>query len=584
LDHAEAAPIVSEGEGVEAGRFWLFAAFVSGFVTISIQVAWTRILTMVIGSSTYAFSIVVALFLIGLSAGAYVVGRGNFTGTLRRTITKVEIITAISLFISLFVINLMPQILVMLGLRLKVGSWPGLLALQIVTASLLILVPAFLMGTVMPLILVWASNNSTLESVRLVGRTYAVNTVGAIAGAFGAGFILIPKLTTRLTIVFAAALCVITAGIAFQSTVTKGDRDLRKSLAIGMSVLVALALFGLAPPMNVADLSIGAYDSLVRELAKTRQAATDAEEKAPGPETHRTLMYREGPTATVSVRKDWNITSMAINGRTNASDTEDMPTQVMLAQLPLLVTPNIKNSLVIGFASGVSVGSMLQSPVEAVDCVELEPATINGSRFFEHVNNRPLEDKRMRLIIDDARTYLRVTPTRYDIIVSEPSHPWVPGVANLFTQEFFELGRGRLTETGVFAQWVQIYQLSNNSLRTVLATYQRVFPHVLVFRVGGAARGKDLILLGSMTPLSLDLLPERLKDSRISADLRRVEMASEENVRAWYLGDEKRLAPAVAGAVINTDDNMYIETTVPREAFLPLMQGNSEWLQSLIAQ
>ena len=574
--------ITAPGEGLQSKRFWLFVAFVSGFVTISTQVAWTRILTMVIGSSTYAFSIVVALFLLGLSAGAYLVGKRDYAGKLRRTLMNVEIASAVCLFISLFVINLMPQILVTLGFKLQLGSWTGLLALQIVTASLLILSPAFLMGTVMPLVLVWASKNSAADSVKLVGRSYAVNTIGAIAGAFGAGFILIPKLTTRVTIIFAAALCMVTAGIAFQSRTTRGDKDLRRSLAVGLSALMALVLFALAPPMNVADLSIGVYDSLVRELSKTRLAATEEQEKQQGPGVHQTLMYIEGPTATVSVRKDWEITSMAINGRTNASDTEDMPTQVMLSQLPLLVAPSVKNSLIIGFASGVSVGSMLQSPIESVECVELEPATVSGSRYFEHVNNRPLEDKRMRLIIDDARTYLRVTPTRYDIIVSEPSHPWVPGVANLFTQEFFELGRARLSDTGVFAQWVQIYQLSTESLRSVLATYQKVFPHVLVFRVGGAARGKDLILIGSMKPLSLDLIKERLNDPRMVADLARVKMATEEEVRAWYVCDEKRLAPAVAGAVINTDDNMHIETTVPRETFLPTMQSNSDWLRTLV--
>lgn len=576
--------IRAPGEGLQSKRFWLFVAFVSGFVTISTQVAWTRILTMVIGSSTYAFSIVVALFLLGLSLGAYLVGKRDYAGKLRRTLMNVEIASAVCLFISLFVINLMPQILVTLGFKLQLSSWTGLLALQIVTASLLILIPAFLMGTVMPLVLVWASNNSAADSVKLVGRSYAVNTIGAIAGAFGAGFILIPRLTTRVTIIFAAALCMITAGITFQSRTTKGDKDLRRSLAIGLSTLMALALFALAPPMNVADLSIGVYDSLVRELSKTRLVATEEQQKQQGPGVHRTLMYIEGPTATVSVRKDWEITSMAINGRTNASDTEDMPTQVMLSQLPLLVAPSVKNSLIIGFASGVSVGSMLQSPIESVDCVELEPATVSGSRYFEHVNNRPLEDKRMRLIIDDARTYLRVTPTRYDIIVSEPSHPWVPGVANLFTQEFFQLGRARLSDTGVFAQWVQIYQLSTESLRSVLATYQKVFPHVLVFRVGGAARGKDLILIGSMKPLSLDLIKERLNDPRMVADLARVKMASEEEIRAWYVCDEKRLAPAVAGAVINTDDNMHIETTVPRETFLPTMQSNSDWLKTMVEQ
>src|SRR4029079_13784319 len=199
---------------------------------------------------------------------------------------------------------------------------------------------------------------------------------------------------------------------------------------------------------------------------------------------------------------DWDITSMAINGRTNASDRADMATQVMLGQMPLLLAPKLDNALIAGYATGVTAGSMLQSPIQSIDCLELEPATVNGSRFFEHVNNHPLSDGRMHLIIDDARTYLRVTPNRYDMIVSEPSHPWVPGVANLFTREFFELGRDRLSDEGVFVQWVQIYQLSTETLRSVLATYQGVFPHVLVFRVGGVDKGKDLLLVGSNKPLN----------------------------------------------------------------------------------
>lgn len=562
-------------------KFWLFAAFVSGFVTISTQVAWSRLLTMIIGSSTYAFSMVVALFLIGLSAGAYVIGRKDYSERLRRQIFSIEIVTAIALFLSLYVVNFIPELLVNLGLRFQIQSWLGLLALQILSAALLILVPAFLMGMVMPLVLVWASRGGSAASVRMVGRSYAVNTIGAIAGAFCAGFLLVPYLTTKLTISFAAALCMITAGIAFQSRSEKGDRDLRRALVVGASVVIAFGLWLLPPRMNIADLSVGAYDGLVRVLSKSRSGVQEDSQSASGPAEHRLLMYEEGPTSTVSVRKDWDIISMAINGRTNASDKEDMPTQVMLAQLPLLVAPKTSNALIVGFASGVSVGSILQSPIEAVDCVELEPATVAGSRFFEHVNNRPLEDPRMRLIIDDARTYLRVTPKRYDIIVSEPSHPWVPGVANLFTQEFFELGRGRLSDGGVFVQWLQIYQLSTDSLRSVLATYHKVFPHVLVFRVGGAARGKDLILVGSMKPLNLDLLSERLQNPRMAEELKRVNMAQEAEVRSWYVCDEQRLGPAVRGAVINTDDNMHIETTVPREAFLPTMEANAGWIKQL---
>jgi spermidine synthase len=569
------------GKNINDAWFWLACAFISGFVTISTQVAWTRMLTMIIGSSTYAFTVVVALFLVGLAGGACVVARGNFSGKLRESVLRVELFTAVSLYLSLVVANRLPGLLVTAGLRLQINSWSGLLILQILSVALLILLPAFLMGMVMPLVLVWAGTNLPNKSVRLVGRSYAVNTIGAIVGAFGAGFVLVPKFSTRFTILFAAALCLIVAGVAYQPKADARDRDLQRGLAVGLTLVLVILMFIFAPRMNLADLSVGAYDSLVRVLAKSRGGVDDGTVQQRGPEIHELLMYQEGPTSTVSVRKDWDITSMAINGRTNASDREDMPTQVMLGQMPLLLAPHITNALVVGYATGVTTGAMLQSPIESVECVELEPATVRGSRFFEHVNNQPLNDPRLHLIIDDARTYLRVTPTRYDMIVSEPSHPWVPGVANLFTREFFQLGRERLSDQGIFVQWLQIYQLSTDSLRSVLGTFHETFPYVLVFRVEGAWKGKDLLLIGSRTPLTLDRIKERISDPRIAAELARVNIKGEADVRAWYVCDETKLAPAVAGSVINTDDNMHIETTAPREAFLPLMEANAAWIESL---
>ena len=533
-------------------RFWLFAALASGFVTISTQVSWTRILTMIIGSSTYAFSIVVALFLIGLALGAWLVALKDRSQTLRSAILKVELLTVASLLLSLFVLNKTPVVLITLGLKLQISSWLGLLLLQIFCATLLILVPSVLMGMVMPLVLVWAGR----EPAR-VGRSYAINTIGAIAGAFVTGFLLIPKTSTRFTLLFAATCCLVVACIAYRPTESARDPALKRALAIGSIPFLVILIFILAPPMNLADLSIGAYDSLVRVLAQTREGTSDQAD--PEGQVHELLMYREGPSATVSVRRDQNTLSLAINGRTNASDSAfDMPTQVMLGRLPVLIAPKIEDGLVIGYATGITMGAMLQSDVKSVTCVELEPRTVEASRYFEHVNHRPLEDPRAKLIIDDARTFLRVTPNRYDMIVSEPSHPWVPGVANLFTQEFFELGRERLNDDGIFVQWVQIYQLSTESLRSVLATYQKVFPHVLVFRVN---KSKDLLLVGSDRAVNLDRL--------------------DGEVRSWFVCDETKLAPAVAGAQINTDDNMHIEMTVPREAFRPLMQGNAEWVEAL---
>src|ERR1043166_2694619 len=275
-------------------KFWLFAALASGFVTISTQVSWTRILTMIIGSSTYAFSIVVALFLIGLAIGAWLVARTDRSQALRLTILKVEVLTAIGIVLSLFVLNKTPAVLVTIGLKFQIASWIGLLLLQIFCATLLILVPAVLMGMVMPLVLVWAGS-----SPARVGRTYAINTIGAIAGAFVTGFLLIPKTSTRFTLLFAATCCLAVACVAYRPAEPARDPALKRALAIGLIPFLMVLLFVVAPPMNLADLSIGAYDSLVRVLAKTREEYSDQTDPEQRQEAHELLMYREGPTAPV---------------------------------------------------------------------------------------------------------------------------------------------------------------------------------------------------------------------------------------------------------------------------------------------
>src|SRR5215510_13122758 len=169
------------------------------------------------------------------------------------------------------------------------------------------------------------------------------------------------------------------------------------------------------PALNLNALSAGAYDSFVRVLANNR--GVPDKQRTEQPSDHQLLMFEEGRTATVSVRRDWGITSVAINGRTNGSDADDMATQVMAGQLGLLVAPHTESALMIGFATGVTVGSVLQSPVGSVECIEIEPAAVTSGRFFEHVNNRPLADPRLRLMVDDARTVLRVNPAKYDLII-----------------------------------------------------------------------------------------------------------------------------------------------------------------------
>src|SRR6185436_19702291 len=154
--------------------------------------------------------------------------------------------------------------------------------------------------------------------------------------------------------------CIVVAGMAYQPPADARDRDVRRSLTAGATVGLIVLLFVFAPRMKLANLSIGAFDSLVRVIAKSRGSVADNAPQQSGPGTHTLLMYEEGATSTVTVRKDWDVVSLAINGRTNSSDREDMPTQVMLGQLPVLLAPSAKTGLVVGFASGVSAGAMLQ--------------------------------------------------------------------------------------------------------------------------------------------------------------------------------------------------------------------------------
>jgi len=556
---------------------WFTCAFASGFVTIGMQVVWSRILSMVIGSSTYAFTLVLALFLVGLAIGAWIVGFRKNTDTvrLRRVVFVVQLLIVLSLFASFRLTSAIPGLLIRIGFALGIDSWHGLVALQAFAATVLLLLPATLMGMIMPLVLIWTAGGHAPE--KRVGHTYALNTVGAISGAVVTTFVLIPVLTTRLAVFVLVAISIFIAAVAYQPKKTAADVALARSLAVGVAAVLTIFGLFLWPRLNLNELSIGAYDSFVRVLAQSRSVPDQPNR----PNDHQLLMYEEGRTATVSVRRDWGITSVAINGRTNASDADDMPTQILVGQLGVLVAPKLENALIVGFATGVTAGSVLQSPIQSVDCVELERAAISSARFFEHVNNHPLNDVRLRMIVDDARTYLRVNPTKYDLIISEPSHPWVPGVANLFTRDFFALGRERLQGDGIFVQWLQIYQLSNESLRSILATFHEAFPHVAVFRVQGAAKGKDLILLGSRAPIDLDRMTERLNDQRSQLELGRIGLHSPEDVRAWFVCDESKLGPAVAGAFINTDDNMHVETAAPREAFRPTMEENARWIDRL---
>jgi spermidine synthase len=253
---------------------------------------------------------------------------------------------------------------------------------------------------------------------------------------------------------------------------------------------------------------------------------------------------------------------LKVNGKPEASTAGDMPTQILIGALPLLVREHTDDVLLIGLGSGVTLGSVEQFPVKRVTCVELEPAVIEASRHFQDVNNAPLDDPRLRLISNDGRNYIYTTDEKFDVIVSEPSNPWVTGVANLFTLEYFKKGAERLKDDGLFSQWLQIYEMSPEDVRTLIATFRAAFPQVYLFR---GAEG-DLMLLGSKNERRLDLsiLRSHLENPTIAVELKRINTSSAADVISrFYLGpgDVTKLS---AGAKLNTDDNALIEFNAPR--------------------
>jgi spermidine synthase len=254
------------------------------------------------------------------------------------------------------------------------------------------------------------------------------------------------------------------------------------------------------------------------------------------------------------------------NGKVDASSKMDMPTQVLLGQIPAAVAPNAEEVLVIGFASGTTVGSILLHPaprVLRVTAVEIEPAVIEASRFFEDVNHRPLDDPRLEVVVEDARNHLAVTRRSFDLIVSEPSNPWMTVASNLFTREFYATARARLKPGGCFCQWLQIYALRPEDVKSIAATFLSVFPCTYAFF---SEEGVDLMLVGSADPFRMDAeaLRRRTGSPRVAEDLDSVGVDGVESLLSRFLGGPEELAAFAAGAGLNTDDDARIEFSSPR--------------------
>ena len=579
---------VARAEG-ETEAFWIATAVfaVSGFAAMSYEVILTRLLALFVGPSTYAFTIVLAAFICGLAYGsAFFSKRAAAIKNLWIALAALQVGVGVAM---VFLMNLTRFVYSGLGdtMNLLRDRLFLLYLFQFFILYAMLLVPTTLSGGVFPL--VCQSLRAPKERLgKAVGGLYAGNAIGAVAGSLCAGFVMIPALgirgSMRLTILVNLLLgFLLVLYVLYRVTVPLRPRDRRRATALIVTVLVYGILALTLPGWSRNLLIHPPYMVVSRRLADPMVAGSEG-----------ILHYEEGVNGTVAVLEGGGVRSLLIEGKPDASawspggesqlaaeggfatDT-DMLTQVAVGHLPMFGARNRSDVLVIGLASGVTVGSVEQHPdVESIVCAEIAPEMYRATRFFDHVNHNALDDPRLGVVFEDGRNHVLMNGNRYDVIISEPSNPWMPGAARLFTREAFQAADRALKEDGLMCMWVQAYSIQPEIMRSIVRSFSEVFPYVTMFRMGDV----DYCLLGTHYPLRLNEteLAERFAIASVRDDLERVGVCEWIDLTGMCVATTASLRRAVENDTPNTDDNSRVEFLSPLALTADTVAANARWV------
>ncbi len=545
-----------------ANRFFpailLTAYALSGFAALVYEIAWTRVLMLIVGSSVYAFCLMLTAFILGLALGGMIFSRFlHRVKDLVLLFAILELAIGFSALLAVPVFGRLPLFITGLVLRFA-GSFWSLQLIEFELIFLLMLVPTIMMGGAFPL--AGSLYVRGMEKIGgSVGKVYAANTLGSILGSFAGGFLLLPLLGIRNTIL-AAILINLALGVLFLDLSFSLPSARKRSFA-AVVIITALLLIGLLPAWDRTTMTSGAYLYAYQLSRQARDHGMTVEEEL---QKRRILYHREGVSDTVTVIEDsFGRRAFFVNGKVDGSNATDMHTQELLSHVPLLLHPGPRSVLVIGLATGVTLGSAGRYPVERLDCVEISPSAREPYRFFLDVNYDVLSDPRARLIIADGRNYLSLSGETYDVITSEPSNPWIAGVADLFTREFFELCRKRLNPGGIVCAWIHAYSLDAPDFRSIVHTFHGVFPHTIIWE---SLPGRDYLLIGSEQAFKVEYgtLRRRMADEKVAFDLGRIGIDDPPQFLGGFMFGDGAVDRYTRGARIHTDDNCRLEFSAPR--------------------
>ncbi len=572
----EIKPVAGEGPG--PGRFALLLGGygLSGLCAMVYQVGWARVLALALSNSTYALALILTAYIGGLALGGLVM-----TPVVDRLKRPLLWAAGLEVLIGLSALAVIPLFEWVTG-RMFLWSlslfhrFTAYQAVRFAVAFGLILLPTFAMGALFPLLVKMAGSGHRGVG-EPAGEVYAANTLGAVVGAFLTGQALIGWLGVEKTLLLATGLSV-AVGLAWLLW-SESPLRLRLPVAGGLAALAALAI-GRVPAWDPLLMNSGPflysqyYEKQLRQGVSVRDILNDT----------RLLFYQEGLEATVSVleARDTAEKILRINGKADATSRQDMPTEILLAHVPLLLHPHPKKVMVLGLASGVSAGSALLYPVEQVDCLEISPEVAAASHYFEAVSRLDYRDPRFHLILDDARNFLAMTDARYDVITIESTNPWIAGIGTLFTREFFQLLADHLDPGGMALIFIPVYDMDPDTVRMVLRTYRSVFPYTTLWESIPAV---DYLVVGSRQPIQVDWSQWQARASApaVAQDLARVGFHGPDLVAAFVMGSE-RLAQAAGVGPLDTDDRRRLEFVLPRLMATPPPPRQAAIIREILSQ
>jgi spermidine synthase len=539
----------------------LALAFVTGAASFIYEITWIRMLSLGLGASTHAFEVMLAAFILGMSMGALFLR--NRVASTRNDLAWLAGILVAKGLLAIYAIGVYGSVLefivwVMHAVDRTSGGYVLITAAGLVTSMLVMFPAAFCAGMTLPLATQALIARGFGEAS--IGKVYGANTAGCIVGAAFTTHVGMELLGLKGLTGLGAAMDVL-AGVALIAVARRaldgrGYRWANRAfVAAGVVAIVSYSLVTLDPlKLSSGIFRYGAFLN---------------------PKDNVVDYYRDGKTATVSVTRSGTLLSIRTNGKPDAgvqlsddqSAQSDEATMMFLGILPLAYKPDLKDAAVIGFGSGMSTHWLLGSPsLRVVDTIEIEPAMVEGAKAFGKRNARAYSDPRSRVTIADAKTYFAAHNRQYDVIVSEPSNPWVSGVSTLFSEEFYKQVRNYLRDDGLLVQWIQAYEINFDLISTIL---KAMGPHVGDYRMFFASSG-DLVVVATKSGKMPPLRDAFLRFPLVAAEVNRLGYYTVDDFRMSQVGSRSTLEPLVAstGIPANSDYFPILDQNASRTRFM----------------